>query len=108
MKASSGVLGQPSAGRSIVSGHSSGNSYLDIRAPVSYLGILAFACIRASGHNGGKPAWRRIQADEAHRNVPLSIQALQEHPGESTRLMAKATGHGNWPWPMAMASGHSH
>ena len=94
------------AGRSIVSGHSSGSSYPGIRALVSYPGTLAFACIRASGHNGGKPAWRRIRADEAHRNAPLSIRALQEHPGESTRLMAKATGQWPWPWPLASGLGH--
>ena len=87
-------------GRSIVSGQSSGSSYPGIRALVSYPGILAFACIRASGNNRGI----RLSGH------PLAIRALQEYPGESTRLMAMATGHGHshghWPWPLAMATGH--
>ena len=87
------------SGRSIVSGHSSGDTYPGIWALVSYPGILAFACIRASGNDRGIPA-------SGH---PLAIRALQEYPGESTRLMAMAmaTGHGRWrhglwPWPLAM------
>ena len=65
---------------------------VSVRPGYGSLETLAFACIRASGHNGGKPAWRRIRANEAHRNAPLSIWALQVHPGVSTRLMAMATG----------------
>ena len=99
------------AGRSIVSGHSSGSSYPGIRALVSYPGTHAFACIQASGHTGG--AWypgKRILSPRSFFQLGIAgvtggIHSAYGH-GHWPWLLAMATCHGNWLGPLAMASCH--